>query len=151
MENIGWCSWLPELKRKVNEMVKSCLMDMNGLNTRADLNIFPLGSYDFIIGMDWLDQHHAILDCHNKAFTCLDEEGNLRKVKGILRAVTIREISALQLKKCYRKGCQIFAAHMEETPKDKVPNLEDHAVLKYLNMCSTRYQDYPQREILISL
>jgi hypothetical protein len=36
----------------------------------------------------------------------------------------------LQLKKCYRKGCQIFAAHMEETPKDKVPNLEDHAVLE---------------------
>jgi hypothetical protein len=37
----------------------------------------------------------------------------------------------MQLKKCYRKGCQIFAAHMEEAPKDKVPNIEDHAVLKY--------------------
>jgi hypothetical protein len=77
-----------------------------------------------------LNQHHAILDCHKKEFTCLDEEGNLRKVQGIPRAVTIKEISALQLKKCYRKGCQIFAAHMEETPKDKVPNLEDHAVLE---------------------
>ena len=80
--------------------------------------------------MDWLDQHHAILDCHNKAFTWLDEEGTLRKVQGIPRAITIREISALQLKKCYRKGCQIFAAHMEETPKDKVPNLEYHAVME---------------------
>jgi hypothetical protein len=44
--------------------------------------------------------------------------------------VNIREILALQLKKCYRKGCQIFATHMEETPKYKVPNLEDYAVLK---------------------
>jgi hypothetical protein len=60
----------------------------------------------------------------------LDEEGNLRKVQGIPKAVTIREISALQLKKCYRKGCQIFATHMEEIPKDKVPNLEDHAILE---------------------
>jgi hypothetical protein len=34
------------------------------------------------------------------------------------------------LKKCYRKGCQIFATHMEETPKDKVPNLEYHEVLE---------------------
>jgi hypothetical protein len=51
-------------------------------------------------------------------------------VHGIPRAVTIREISPLQLKKCYRKGCQIFAAHMEETPRDKVPNLEDYVVLK---------------------
>jgi hypothetical protein len=118
-------------KRKFIEMVKSCLMDMNGLNTSVDLNILPLGSYDCLIGMDWLDQHHALLDCHNKAFTFLDKEGNLRKVQGILRVVTIREILALQLKKCYRKGCQIFAAHMEETPKDKVPNLEDHVVLEY--------------------
>jgi hypothetical protein len=105
-------------------------MDVNGLNTRADLNILPLGSYDCLIGMDWLDQHHAILDYHNKEFTCLDEEGSLRKVQGIPKAVTIREISALQLKKCYRKGCQIFATHMEETPKDKVPNMKNHAVLE---------------------
>jgi hypothetical protein len=97
---------------------------------RENLNIWPLGSYDCLIGMDWLDQHHATLDYHNKLFTCLDEEGSLRKVQGIPRVVTIKEISALQLKKCYRKGCQIFAAHMEETLKDKVPNLEDYAVLK---------------------
>jgi hypothetical protein len=73
-------SWLVQLaigaKRKVNEMVKSCLMDMNGLNTKANLKIFPLGSYDYLIGMDWLDQHHALLDYHNKAFNFLDEEGN---------------------------------------------------------------------------
>jgi hypothetical protein len=61
----------------------------------------------------------------------LDEEGNQREVQGIPREVTIREISAMQLKKCYRKGCQIFAAHMEEASKDKVPNMEDHAVLEY--------------------
>jgi hypothetical protein len=71
-----------------------------------------------------------ILDCYNKAFTCLDEEGNLRIVQGIPRVVTIREVSALQLKKSYRKGCQVFAVHMEEAPKDKVPNVEDCAVLK---------------------
>jgi hypothetical protein len=76
-------------KRKVNEMVKSCLMDMNGLNPKADLDIFPLGSFDCVIGMDWLDKHHAILYCHNKTFTFLNEEGILRKVQGIPRAETI--------------------------------------------------------------
>jgi hypothetical protein len=53
---------------------------MNGMNTRAYLNIFPLRSYDYLIGMDFLDQHHAILDCYNKSFTCWDEEANLRTV-----------------------------------------------------------------------
>jgi hypothetical protein len=127
-------SWLVQLatgtKRKVMELGKSCPVDMNGLSTKADLNILPLGSYDCLIGMDWLDQHHAILDCRNKTFTCLDEEGNQRVVQGIPRVVTVREISAMQLKKCYRKGCQLFAAHVGETPKDKVSSIEDHEVLK---------------------
>jgi hypothetical protein len=62
--------WLVKLatreKRKFNEMVNSCLMDMNGLSTREDLNIFPLGSYEFLIGMDWLDKNHAILVLRTK-------------------------------------------------------------------------------------
>jgi hypothetical protein len=103
---------------------------MNGLSTKADLNILPLCSYECLIGMDWLDQHHLVLDCHKKEFTLLHEEGNPRTIQGIPRAVTIQEISAMQLKKCYRKGCQIFASHMEEEPQDKVLNLKDHAVLK---------------------
>jgi hypothetical protein len=36
----------------------------------------------------------------------------------------------MQLKKCYRKDCQLFS-HMEEAPKNKVPNLGDYLVLKY--------------------
>jgi hypothetical protein len=49
--------------------------------------------------MDWLDQHHAVLNYYNKEFTCLDEEGNLSVVQGIQIVVTIREVSSLQLKK----------------------------------------------------
>jgi hypothetical protein len=126
--------WLVQLatraKRKINEMVKACPMDMNGLSTMEDMNTIPLGSYEYLIGMDWLDQHHVIQDCYNKAFTCLDEEGNLMTIHEILRAVTVKEISTLQLKKSYKKWCQIFAAHMKETPKENVPNIEDYAILK---------------------
>jgi hypothetical protein len=34
------------------KLVKSCLVDMNGLSTKAELNILPLGSYDYLIGMN---------------------------------------------------------------------------------------------------
>jgi ribulose bisphosphate carboxylase small subunit len=77
-----------------------------------------------------LDQHHALLDCRNKRFTCLDEEGNRVTVQGIPRGVAVREISAMQLKKCYWKGCQLFVAQVEEVFQDVVSNLEDHRVLK---------------------
>jgi hypothetical protein len=127
-------SWLVQLatgtKRKFNELVKSCPMNMNGLSTKAELNVMPLGSYNYLIGMDWLDQHHTILDYCNKAFTFLDEEGNQKTVQGIPRAIAIREISTIQLKKCYRKGYQLFVAHVEEASKDEVSNIGDHAVLK---------------------
>jgi hypothetical protein len=126
--------WLVQLatgaKRKINEMIKACPMEMNGLCIKVDLNIITLGSYDFLFGMDWLDQHHVVLECYNKEFTCLDEKGNLRIVQGIPRAVAIREILSLQLKKSYRKGCQLFAVHMEEEPKEKVPSVEDCTILK---------------------
>jgi hypothetical protein len=58
--------------------------------------------------MDWLDQHHVVLDCHNKEFTFLDEEGILRTVQGIPKVVAIREISARKVKKCFKNGCQII-------------------------------------------
>jgi hypothetical protein len=84
------------------------------MSTKAELNIFPLGSYDCLIGMDWLDQHHALLDCCNKRFTCLNEEGNQVTIQGIPRVVAVREISTMQLKKCYQKCFQLFAARVEE-------------------------------------
>ena len=54
---------------------------MNGVSTIVDFDIMPLGSYDVLIGMDWLDVHHVVLDYHNKTFTCLDEEGRHRTTK----------------------------------------------------------------------
>jgi hypothetical protein len=73
-------SWLVQLatgtKRKVVDLVKSCPVDLKGVSTKAELNILPLGSYDCLIGMGGLEQHHALLDYHNKRFTSMDEEGN---------------------------------------------------------------------------
>jgi hypothetical protein len=43
--------------------------------------------------------------------------------------VVVREISAMQLKKCYRKGCQLFADRVEEASRDDVSKIGDHSVL----------------------
>jgi hypothetical protein len=93
-------------KRRIHDMVRSCFISLNGMNNSIDLNIIPLGSYDIMIGMDWLDKHHSVLDCHNKTFTCLDGNGKQSTVKEVPRPISIREILSLQLKICFRKGCQ---------------------------------------------
>jgi hypothetical protein len=77
-----------------------------------------------------LQKHHVILDCYNKKITCLDEEGKKGKVEGIPIVVIVRDISAMQLKKIFRKGCHIFASHMEEATIDKVAIIDNHLVLR---------------------
>jgi hypothetical protein len=88
--------WLVQLatrvKIKVNELVKDCLIVMNGLNNKVDVNIIPFGSYACLIGMDWLEKHYDFIVYYNKTITCIDEEREQIKIHGIPKAVTVREI-----------------------------------------------------------
>jgi hypothetical protein len=65
---------------------------MNRLNTKVDVNIIPLGSYDCLIDMDWLEKHHVVLDCYNKTIICVDEKGQQGNIQGIPRVVVVIEI-----------------------------------------------------------
>jgi hypothetical protein len=78
--------------RRINEPIRSFPINMNGVNTNADLNIILLGSYDIMIGMYWLEKNHDVLDCHRNTFICLNEEGKHSTVKGIPRPISIRDI-----------------------------------------------------------
>ena len=60
-------------QEKISEVIEKCPLDMDGLFTYANLNMLPLGSYDILIGIDWLEAHKVKLDCYNKAFECMDE------------------------------------------------------------------------------
>jgi hypothetical protein len=117
-------------KRRIHDMVRSCSISLNDMNNIIDLNIIPLGSYDILIGMDWLEKHHVVLDCHNKTFTCLDGNGKQSIVKRVPKPISIRDISTLQLKICFRKGYQLYAAHVEEPANTKGPSLDNFSILQ---------------------
>jgi hypothetical protein len=86
-------------------------MEMNGLHAKAGLNIIPLGLYYCLIGMDWLDRHHAIIEYYNKAFTCLDEQGNLRMAQGILSCDYQRNFILAIEEKLQESMSSICSAH----------------------------------------
>ena len=106
-------SWIVKLstgtKMKVSEVVEKCPLMLNGLPIKADLNVLPLGSYDILIGMGWLEVHRAKLDCYNKILECIDDEGRPQLVKVMLKKVSLRKIAALQLRRYLKKNCQIYA------------------------------------------
>ena len=82
---------------------------MDQFETSVKLNVLPLGSYDMLIGMDWLEQHKVVLNCFDKTFTCINNDGKLINVRGIPRKTIIRNIFSLRLKRDIRKGCKAYA------------------------------------------
>ncbi|GKF23436.1 reverse transcriptase domain-containing protein, partial [Tanacetum coccineum] len=51
---------------RINTIIRGCTL--NFLNHPFNINLMPveLGSFDVIIGMDWLAKYHAIIDCAKK-------------------------------------------------------------------------------------
>jgi hypothetical protein len=105
-------SWMVQLatgtKRKVIKVIPTFQLVMSGFPTQENLNILPLESYDLLIGMDWLDAHKSKLDYHNKTLECENQEGRKVTLQGIQNPVSVRQISALQVKKYCSKGCQLY-------------------------------------------
>jgi hypothetical protein len=127
--------WLVQLvtgtKRKVVDCVPDFEFNLDGKNITTNLNILPLGSYDMIIGMDWLEQHKVVLDYYTKILSYKDDFGTVRTTQGIPKSVSVRQVSAMQLKKCMRKGCQGYAIQVTNLlKKDDKPKLEDFTVLR---------------------
>ena len=63
--------------------MKDCTLFMNRFETSVKLNVLPLGSYDVLIGTDWLEKHQVVLNFFDKTFTCLNNEGKTITIKGI--------------------------------------------------------------------
>ena len=50
-------------------------------------------------------------------------------MKGNPKVISVQQVSAMQLKKLYRKGFQLYAAHILEASDDETLRLEDYQVL----------------------
>jgi hypothetical protein len=46
---------------------------MSGLHTQEALNILPLGSYEVLLGMDWLVVHKEKFNFYDETLECEDE------------------------------------------------------------------------------
>ena len=96
-------------KREVISCVKNCTVKMDQFETSVKLNVLSLGSYDMLIGMDWIKKHRLVLNCFDKTFTCINNEGETVTIMRIPRKIAIKQISALQLKGAVQKVCKAFS------------------------------------------
>jgi hypothetical protein len=85
-------------KQAVGPNVDNCIVDLGVCNTRLKVYVTPLGAYDLIIGMDWLESHRDLVDCFAKRVLCVDDEGIPVEIQGVSRKVSLHFISTIEVK-----------------------------------------------------
>ena len=117
-------------KQKVGGKVIGCALNLGEFVMRVNLYITILGSYDVVIGMDWLESHEAILNYKTKWLSLIDD-GQIRVIVGWNQGVSLRFISSLQLRKSMRKGCKLYGI-LALNEKGVVEGLEHLLVVREL-------------------
>ena len=79
--------WTVEYANLSRAKVKQCLfeaqVDFSNFSTELNLYVTPLGSYDIIIGINWLSEHKAKVDCLAKIVSYVDDRGRPISIAGI--------------------------------------------------------------------
>ncbi|GJR95566.1 putative reverse transcriptase domain-containing protein [Tanacetum coccineum] len=100
---------------KTNTMLRGCTIGLLGHPFNIDLMLVELGSFDVIIGMDWLANNHAVIVCNEQIVRVpfgdeiLITQGD-RSDKGKKSKLSI--ISCAKTQKYMEKGCQVFLAQV---------------------------------------
>ncbi|GJW89126.1 putative reverse transcriptase domain-containing protein [Tanacetum coccineum] len=83
---------------EIYKVIKGCKLEIEG--HMFDINLIPFGSgsFDVIIGMDWLSNHKADIICHEKGAPILF----VKKKDGSFRmCIDYKELNKLTIKNCY--------------------------------------------------
>ena len=96
---------------------------MHLLELHVDLILLKLHDFDIILGMDWLETHHALVVCFAKkaTFHILGQpEFSFERSFG---DTSIQLISVMKAQPLLKKGCEGYLAYIVRD--DKVVKLED--------------------------
>ncbi|GKA13629.1 putative reverse transcriptase domain-containing protein, partial [Tanacetum coccineum] len=116
---------------ETNTVLMGCTLGLLGHPFNIDLMPIELGSFDVIIGMDWLAKNHAVIVCDekivripygNEILIVQGDKGDKEKKS------KLSIISCEKAQKYMEKGCQLFLAQVtvkENKDKSDEKRLED--------------------------
>ncbi|GKE59494.1 putative reverse transcriptase domain-containing protein, partial [Tanacetum coccineum] len=124
----------------VNTLIRGCTLNFLNHSFNIDLMPVEMGSFDVIIGMDWLAKYHAVIVCDEKLvrvpfgdkILIFHGDGNNNR-----RESRLNIISCTKTQKYLLKVCPIFLAHVtmkKAKDKSKEKRLEDVPIV----------QDFPE-------
>ncbi|GJR95266.1 putative reverse transcriptase domain-containing protein [Tanacetum coccineum] len=121
---------------KTNVILRGCTLGLLGHPFDIDLMPLELGSFDVIIGMDWLAKYHAMIVCDEKIVRILygDEVLIIRSDDSEGRGKSkLNIISCTKTQKYIEKGCQVYLAQVtskKDDDKSEGKRLEDVPIVR---------------------
>ncbi|GJZ43070.1 putative reverse transcriptase domain-containing protein [Tanacetum coccineum] len=134
----------------VNTIIRGCTLNFLNHPFNIDLMLVELGSFDVIIGMDWLTKYHAVIVCDEKIIRIpFGNETLIVRGDGSNNGHESRLniISCTKTQKYLLKGCHIFLAHVttkKAEDKSEEKRLEDVPIVRdFLEIFPEELHDIP--------
>ncbi|GJZ37013.1 putative reverse transcriptase domain-containing protein [Tanacetum coccineum] len=117
-----------------NTILRGCTLNLQNHLFKIDILPIELGSFDVIVGMDWMAEHRAKVVCYEKYIRVpygndmLIIQGERSRVKNKSR---LEVISSIRMQGYIEKGCQVFLVQMmkkEETEASEKRIVDVHVV-----------------------
>ncbi|KAJ0916995.1 putative nucleotidyltransferase, Ribonuclease H [Helianthus annuus] len=108
----------------VNSVLRDCTLELNNHIFPIDLIPMQLGSFDVIIGMDFLRENHAEVVCFEKMIRFSLVNGDLLCVYGETTSKGLKLMSYIQASKYLRKEYRAFLANIVVAEKGKKKKVE---------------------------
>jgi len=115
---------------RTKDIYFGCTLTRNDHSFHVDLMPVIIGSFDVIIGMDWLSPHHADIVCYEKAIRLNLPNQETLIIYGDKPSSIVRVVSFIKARKYLHKKYQAFLVHVvekkHETPAFKgIPKVCD--------------------------
>ncbi|XP_076916528.1 uncharacterized protein LOC143576288 [Bidens hawaiensis] len=104
-------------------------MLLENLRFSIDLLLVELGSFDIVVGMDWLSKNGAEIICSEKLVRLPTPTGQILSIRGDQSNTELKLSSITKTRKMLRKGCLAFLVNVVDT-KAKERKIEDIPVVR---------------------
>ncbi|GJY36034.1 putative reverse transcriptase domain-containing protein [Tanacetum coccineum] len=111
-----------------NNVLIGCTLNLLNHSFLIDLMVIELGSFDIIIGMDWLSRYDAAILCGEKKVR-IPLEGKTLVIEGDRNNSRLKIVSCIKAQKYIEKGCELFLAQVTKQ-ESKEKRLEDVPVIR---------------------
>ncbi|XP_076925546.1 uncharacterized protein LOC143588429 [Bidens hawaiensis] len=118
---------------ETSKVVRNCSIRLTNHTFSIDLLPVELGSFDILVGMDWLSKNQAEIDCSEKLIRLPLPSGETLTVQGEQGNSELKLTSIMKTRKMLRKGYPAFLVNVLDTEAEG-KKIEDIPIVR----------DYPE-------